>query len=111
MKISPEVEKTGQKEAGGLVDLAENLGETIPREIKTWMEKVEEEPVAGVTDQAGQPLLSPSQPTTVKIQLPISRKTFVAGFKKRIDEAGRWLSEFIFRLIKRKEGKVKFKEK
>ncbi|MFA6519046.1 MAG: hypothetical protein WCV93_05375 [Candidatus Shapirobacteria bacterium] len=112
MKISPEVEKIGQKEAGVMVDLAENTRETVPREVKTWMEKVESDPVAtGISDQNGQPLLTPSDGGTPVIQLPLSRKTFVAGFKKKMNEAGRWLTEFVFRVIKIHKGRVKFREK
>lgn len=86
--------------------------EPIPREIKTWMEKVEQasstQPQA-VNDAAGQPLLTPTAPQDPKVVLPITRTTFVTGFKKTWLDAGRWLSVFFLRLIKMKKGEVTFK--
>jgi hypothetical protein len=112
MKISPEIEKTAKKETEVMVDLVDDTRETIPREVKTWMEKVESDPVAtGINDQNGQPLLTPTSGGKPVIQLPLTRKAFVAGFKKKIDEAGRWLTEFVFRVIKVHQGRVKFKDK
>jgi hypothetical protein len=95
----------------GLTDLQETIGR-IPPEVKSWMQKMEEDPgtMKTVNDSAGQPLLTPSAPQNPKVVLPITRTKFIAGFKKTIDEAGRWLSTFILRLVKIKKGKVKFKE-
>jgi hypothetical protein len=87
--------------------------EKVPKEIETWMQKIEKDPsrMKTVTDVNGRPLLTASSPQKPVIILPITRAKFIAGFKKTIDEAGRWLSAFVLRLIKRKGGKVKFKEK
>ena len=76
------------------------------------MEKIEQSqiPTQTVNDSSGQPILAPTAPVNPKIILPVTRKTFVQGFKKAIEEAGRWLSIFILRLIKIKKGNVKFKE-
>ncbi len=84
----------------------------VPTEVKTWMRKVEEDPrdLKTVTDDGGQPVLQPAASQNPKIQLPTTRNKFVAGFKKTIDEAGRWLSTFLLKLIKKNDGKVKFKE-
>jgi hypothetical protein len=84
----------------------------VPENIKNWLEKIEGDPVQmrTVNDDSGQPLLQTSAPQDPRVVLPITRQKFVAGFKKTIDEAGKWLSTFILRLIKIKEGNVKFKE-
>ncbi|HBP51550.1 MAG: hypothetical protein US68_C0010G0041 [Candidatus Shapirobacteria bacterium GW2011_GWE1_38_10] len=97
-----------------LVDIGrENIGkEPVPREIKTWMEKVEQASSSQpqqVNDDTGQPLLTPFNPQDPKIVLPVTRKTFVAGFKKTWLDASRWLSVFLFRFIKIKKGNVTFK--
>jgi len=86
--------------------------EPIPREIKTWMEKVEEASTTTqsvVNDDQGQPILTPSAPTNPKIVLPLTRQTFLSGFKKSFQDAGRWLSVFFLRFIKIKKGNVTFK--
>ncbi len=87
--------------------------DTIPREVKTWMEKVEANQTQTPTvfdDTSGQPILKPSAPTDPSIVLPISQRTFSDGFNKTVSDAGRWLSEFVFRVIKIKKGKVKFNQ-
>lgn len=97
-----------------MVDIGrENLStEPIPREIKTWMEKVEAasppQPQQ-INDDSGQPILTPTAPQNPKIVLPITKSTFVKGFKKTFTDAGRWLSVFFFRFIKIKKGEVTFK--
>ena len=97
-----------------IVDIGrENIGnEPIPREIKTWMEKVEASSSTQpqqVNDDTGQPLLTPVAPQDPKIVLPVTRSTFVGGFKKTFVDAGHWLSIFLFRFIKIKKGNVTFK--
>jgi hypothetical protein len=96
-----------------MVDIGrENISnEPIPREIKTWMEKVEASSIQPqqINDDSGQPLLTPINPQDPKIVLPITRASFIGGFKKTFTEAGRWLSVFFFRLIKIKKGNVTFK--
>ena len=86
--------------------------EPVPREISTWLEKVEkmatDDPQI-VTDNQGQPVLTPSTPVNPKIILPVTKSTFISGFKKSIEEAGRWLSVFFLRLIKKKDGQITFK--
>lgn len=86
-------------------------GEKLPSEVETWMRKVEKAQTTTVSDdKTGQPLLTPVAPTNPKVVLPASRKTFAGGFKKTVEEAGRWLSTFILRLIKIKKGEVVFKD-
>jgi hypothetical protein len=95
-----------------MTDVQERPGK-VPKEIETWMQRIEKDPtrMKTVTDINGQPLLTTSSPQKPVIVLPITRGKFLAGFKKTIDEAGRWLSTFVLRLIKRKQGEVKFKDK
>ena len=82
----------------------------VPPELRSFLQRIEQSPTANPTfDPTGQPNLSPSVPSNPKIILPVSRTTFVSGFKKRIDDVGNWLSRFIFREIKLKEGDVSFK--
>lgn len=86
--------------------------EELPREVTTWMTRVEQvapQPVQ-VNDDAGQPILTPAAPTDPVIVVPVTRRVFASGFKKKMTEAGRWLSEYVFRLIKIKRGEVKFNE-
>jgi hypothetical protein len=87
--------------------------EPIPRGIENWMEKVEEASTTNqlvIDDGQGQPLLTPSAPVNPKIVLPITRQTFLTGFKKSFQDAGRWLSIFFLRFIKIKKGNVIFKK-
>jgi hypothetical protein len=102
------------KETEGLEDVqSRGKTEKVPEGIKNWLERVEEDPVKmkTVNDINGQPVLQPATSQKPVIILPVSRAKFIAGFKKTIDDAGRWLSTFILRFIKKKDGKVKFKDK
>lgn len=83
----------------------------VPHEVKSWMQKIEEDPgqMKTVHDDSGQPVLVPTPNQNPKIVLPITREKFVEGFKKTINEASRWLSGFLLKLIKKKKGNVKFK--
>ncbi|KKR68455.1 MAG: hypothetical protein UU09_C0008G0006 [Microgenomates group bacterium GW2011_GWA2_40_6] len=94
-----------------LIDVDSAKETLVPREIKSWMEKVEEVTTAApqVNDDTGQPLLSSSPSPSPKVTLPITRATFLVGFQKTVSDAGHWLSRFILRLIKIKKGQVIFK--
>ncbi len=82
----------------------------VPPELRSFLQRMEQPPAATPTfDPNGQPQLTPSVSTNPKIVLPITRTTFVSGFKKRIDDVGLWLSKFLFREIKLKEGNISFK--
>jgi len=93
-------------------DLQKDREVIVPREVRSWMEKVEEDPslnnqkINGDDDS----ILQTIAPTVTKIVLPTDRNNFSEGFNKTMDDAGRWLSEFVFRLIKKNKGNVKFKE-
>jgi len=86
--------------------------ETSPKvspELKTWLEKVEEDP--GMINPIPRASDTQSMQTqTPKVQLSVTRTTFLNGFRQTIGDAGKWLSTFILRVIKLKEGRVKFKE-
>lgn len=85
-------------------------GAFVPRELQSFLQKIELDPVsAHSADPNGQPQLSPTAPTNPKIVLPVTRTSFIAGFKNKVDDVSRWLSVFIFREIKLKDGTVSFK--
>ena len=88
-------------------DLQKDREVFVPREVKSWMEKVEQEQEIPSDDSVLQPITTT---TTPKITLSTDKKVFSEGFNKTIGDAGRWLSEFMFRLIKKNKGNVKFKE-
>ena len=94
-----------------LVDVDSAKETLVPREIKSWMEKVEEATATApqVNDDIGQPLLTSSPPPSPKVTLPITRSTFLSGFQKTVSDAGLWLSRFFLRLIKLNKGQVIFK--
>jgi len=82
----------------------------VPRELKSFLQKIEEVPQATPTfDPSGQPQLSSTTPTNPKIIIPVTRTTFIDGFKKGFDDVGLWLSRFFFREIKLKESNISFK--
>ena len=85
----------------------------VPREISTWLEKVERtqdnQTNQTVTDNNGQIVLKPIIPPQNKISLNLTKANFLTGFKKPFEDAARWLSVFILRLIKMKDGGVTFK--
>lgn len=103
--------ETRAKETPVIVDARETTPR-VPHEVKTWMQKIEEDPgqMKTVHDDTGQPVLVPTPNQNPKIVLPITREKFVEGFKKSIDNAGHWLSAFLFKLIKKNKGNVKFKQ-
>jgi len=97
----------------GMIDLEKNREIIVPREVKSWMEKVEQDPDLNNQGQKGDSddsVLQPIATTVTKITLPTNKTTFSHGFSKTVGDAGRWLSEFVFRLIKKNKGNVKFNE-
>jgi hypothetical protein len=97
-----------------MVDLEKNREVTIPREVKSWMEKIESDPQQQQNDNqnsntnddsALQPINSVKQ-----VVLPMTKDDFSSGFSKTLFDAGRWLSEFVLRIIKKERGNVKFKQ-
>ena len=102
-----------EKPIEGMVDLEKNREVIVPREVQNWMEKVEQDPDLNKqqqTDENNDSVLQPIATTVTKIVLPTDKKVFAEGFNKTVGDAGRWLSEFVFRLIKKNKGNVKFNE-
>lgn len=93
--------------SAGLTDVEART--KVPENIKTWLQKIEEDPATTtVSDQNGVPILQPSEPQQPVVRLPTTKPKFLAGFKKTVNDAGKWLSVFVLRLIKIKKGKVNF---
>lgn len=88
--------------------------EPVPKEVKNWLEDLEqqEDDQQTVSDPKTQkPILIPTDKHDVYI-LPVDRQTFVGGFKKKYDDVLRWLSTYLFREIKiNRNKKIEFKEK
>ncbi len=109
---NPELSSNSAENKSGIVDIGqENISrEPIPREIKTWMEKVEQvsttQPNTINDDGQITPSSTSQNPKTI---IPVTRKSFIAGFKKTWLDASRWLSTFWLRFIKIKKGNVTFK--
>jgi len=114
--ISNQIEQVDRQQNEKPVEIMRDLQKDrevfVPREVKSWMEKVEEDQNLNNQNQDDETNDSVLQPIakTPKIVLPTDKTSFSSGFNKKIDEAGRWLSEFVFRLIKKNKGNVKFKE-
>lgn len=110
--IDNSTEKTGKPVE--MIDLEKNREVIVPREVQSWMEKVEQDPdLTSQNQNSTEPtdsILQPIATTVTKITLPTDKMTFSDGFNKPFDNAGRWLSEFVFRLIKKNKGNVKFNE-
>lgn len=98
-----------EKVGGGLIELRENSA-NVPREVENWLKKIERDPtvIKKVIDDSGQ--VVPVANTPTQTQLPVGRGKFLAGFKKSVDDTGRWLSVFLLRIIKKESGNVKFNE-
>lgn len=110
---NPELSPNTTENNTEIVDIGrENISrEPIPREIKTWMEKVEQASTTqpNTINDDGQVMPTSSTSQDPQIILPVTRKSFIVGFKKTWLDAGRWLSSFWFRFIKIKKGNVTFK--
>ena len=94
-------------------DLEAETKVRLPTNIEGWIEKIEkagEVKQKTVTDdKTGQAVLGPAAPTNPVIVLPVTKSVFASGLKKSVSEAGRWLSVFVLKIIKKNKGRVKFK--
>lgn len=82
-------------------------------EVDSWLEKIERNPAQIQDQQMGSTatnLQAVSQKADDIYQVPITKRNFVDGFRQSLDEAAKWLSVFILRIVKKKQGKVKFKQ-
>ncbi len=95
-------------------DLEDETEVRLPSNVEGWIEKVEKASETGqktiTDDKTGQTILGPAAPTNPVLVLPVTRSVFAAGLKKTVSDAGRWLSVFVLRVIKKNKGKVKFKK-
>lgn len=102
-------ERKNERPIEEMIDLKKDV--IIPREVQSWLEKVERDPDLNRQDPNNDDsTLQPIATTVTKITLPIDKRVFSSGFSKTVGSAGRWLSEFMFRLIKKNKGNVKFNE-
>ena len=110
-QVGEQIERQNEKVPEVLIDLKKDI--IIPREVQSWMEKVEQDPIISAQNKIkgdDDSVLQTIAPSVVKITLPTNKKVFSQGFNKTVGDAGRWLSEFVFRLIKKNKGNVKFNE-
>lgn len=109
-QIGEQFERKNEKPIEGMIDLRKDV--IIPREVKSWLDKVERDPDLNRQDPNNDDsaILQPIATTVAKIVLPTDKRSFSGGFNKTVGDAGRWLSEFVFRLIKKNKGNVKFNE-
>jgi hypothetical protein len=110
LKTAPEVSTETQAVQPREIIVDQKPEAFVPRNIESFLQKLEKDPVAQSTfDPNGQPQLTSSPPINPKLTLPITRTNFVDGFKRNFDEVAHWLSVFLFREIKIKQGQVIFK--
>ncbi len=62
-----------------------------------------------VTDDSGQPLVSPAAPQQVVINLPLDDQKIKLGLHYKITDSFRWLTELTRRLVKVFGGKFRYK--
>lgn len=111
--LRPSVE-TNIKAPEGLVDVAERRRPTVPREVESWLTKLETDPEVSPSQQAdpsaGAQVAQIKQSLRAKTKLGVKRSTFVAGFSQSVAQVAKWLSTFILRLIKKHNGDVEFEK-
>jgi len=117
--MTVEKEKLVRKEGEGqksietrMIDVEKEAKVPVPREVESWLEKIEKVPVVGgaKVKVGGKVVLKPAKPVDPKVKLPVTRKAFAIGFSQAVSEVSRWCSTFILRLIKIKKGKVEFED-
>ena len=83
--------------------IVERRSEVGP-EVKDWLTELETgeeiQLPQPVTDyRTGQVLVEPTTPQKPKISLPLDKTSYVAGFKKTVQDSLRWLAEWVKRTI------------
>jgi hypothetical protein len=71
--------------------------------VESLLEKLEKEDATltqPVTDDSGQPLVSPAAPLQPQIVLPLTSSQYAFGLKQKVSHSVRWLAEWCFRLVK-----------
>ncbi len=104
--------ETGVKAPEGLVDIAERRKPGVPKEVESWLKKLERDPEISPSQKSdpgtGAQVAQIKQGIREKIKLGVKKSTFVAGFSQSVANVARWLSTFIFRLIKKHDRNVEF---
>ena len=74
----------------------------VAEDIQSYVEKVEKEQFLNqpITDNFGQPLVSPPSSQQPKIILPITQNQYMEGIKQKMTESIRWLVTWCGRMIK-----------
>lgn len=83
----------------------------IPPGVEGWLKKIEKQegyPPPVYDPQTGQAISYPPQSKKTKIVLPLTKKEFVVGLKRKVEDAARWLSEWCYRLIQMGPRRVVF---
>ncbi len=84
----------------------------LPKDVEHWMHEVKK--VVGDHQSLTMRSVGQAAPaattTNSKITIPTTREVFSAGFKKKVNDVGRWLSTFLFRMMKIKHEEVVFKD-
>lgn len=107
-----QVEKSGKDILNDLRIGFEDEEKKVPIEVreepelqeteKSLLQKVEEEAYLQkpITDDGGQPLVSPPAPQQPIITLPMTQSTYNTGMKSKVSDSVRWLAEWCWRLVK-----------
>lgn len=104
-EISPEKKSA---ESGEIVNRQPEA--KVPSGLESFLRRIEKDPLQqSVINDVSQPQLTPSPSINPKVVLPTTRQSFLDGFLKTVDDVSLWLSRFIFREIKLKDGNVIFK--
>ncbi len=84
----------------------------IDKEVEPLIHKLEQEIYLAkpVTDDYGQPIVSPPSSQNPKITLPVTKSTFSFGLTQKISDSIRWLAEWCLRLIKIFGNQAVFRE-
>jgi len=84
----------------------------IDKEVEPYIQKLEKEIYLSkpVTDDSGQPLVSPPAPQQPQITLPVTKGKYTWGLTRRVSESIRWLAEWCLRLIKIFGSRAVFRE-
>lgn len=92
--------------------LIEETEPKIDKEVEPYIQKIEKEIFLArpITDDYGQPLVSPAAPQQPKIVLPISKSQYSFGLTQKISESIRWLAEWCLRLVKIFGSRITFRE-
>lgn len=84
-------------------------------EVKDWMTKLETgeeiQLPQPITDDAGQPLVSPPAPQQVAVTLPLTEEEMSVGLHRKVIESIRWLAEWMKRVLKIAGGKFVYRIK